>query len=116
MSTEPTPEEIAAAESLVEPMVYGQGGDAWEQMPSIKDIALRLRETQSALRAELAQAREDSARLDWLIKQGPPNASEGNWLTNETWELATMFANDDKNDADKRAIRAAIDFARKPSA
>lgn len=64
------------------------------------------------LRAELAEARRDKERLDWLIKQGPPGAADGIGLNEESWELAVCFAEDaDKKNTDQHAVRTAIDAA-----
>lgn len=62
----PTPEEIAAAESLVEPMV--SHGTEFERGPTINEIALRYRELVAAVvaRAERAEAALKRAR-DWGI-------------------------------------------------
>lgn len=62
---------------------------------------------------EVTRLREDKARLDWLIKQGPPGATEGEWLSEAAWDLATMFASEERT-TDAEAFRAAIDYAMSP--
>lgn len=52
----------------------------------------------------------DTDRLNWLIKQGPPGAAEGQGLNEETWDVATMHAGEGC-ETDAQAVRAAIDAA-----
>ncbi len=50
----------------------------------------------------------DSARLDWMIDQGPPGAAKGAGLNDEAWEAA--YAMDAISD-DHQCVRDAIDCA-----
>lgn len=63
------------------------------------------------LTKELDAAKADSERVDWLIKQGPPGATDGIGLSTESWEIATGFVTDEK-EGDQIVVRAAIDAAR----
>ena len=60
----------------------------------------------------------DTKRLDWLIKQGPPNAcDDGFGLSECLWEAATDHVDPDgkKNNKDRECIRDAVDAAMFPN-
>lgn len=59
------------------------------------------------------QAAADTARLDWLIKQGPPGAATEMGLTEESWESAAALVGAERGDTDAELVRAAIDDAMK---
>ena len=71
-------------------------------------LILRLEVENAQLRAQLAAALEDSARLDWLgIQVFSHRNEEGDWLSHE-WTISTSDEEISEND-----VRAAIDAARK---
>lgn len=55
----------------------------------------------------------DTDRLNWLIKQGPPGAAEGQGLNYDTWQSAYAHV-EGKIKKDSDAVRAAIDAAMNP--
>lgn len=67
------------------------------------------------LQSELREARRDTERLDWLIKQGPPGASD--WWGEAAWEQAITHAefSGPKTGTDALAMRAALDAAMTPT-
>jgi hypothetical protein len=62
---------------------------------------------------ELAELRKDKARLDWLIKQGPPGAAESIGLNEDAWQAACSAIRDDDGDGPTDAVlmRRTIDAA-----
>jgi len=57
----------------------------------------------------------DTQRLDWLIRKGPPGASDGIGLTRETWDAGESEINSKTVTklGDLHLIRLAIDRAMK---
>lgn len=70
----------------------------------------------AAAEKRLLEAEEDTRRLDFLIKAGPPGAAENIGLNAETWELACGESGGSGEDTDNRVVRVAIDKAMQPSA
>lgn len=66
-------------------------------------------ESQTALYASAGSA-TDTERLDWLIKQGPPEACEGAGLNEAAWDAAYGKLDGDHL-TDRQCLRAAIDAA-----
>ena len=67
---------------------------------------------------ELPELRRDKARLDWIIKQGPPGAAEGIGLNEEAWESACceVKGEGEIGNDDSVLMRRAIDAAMERSA
>ncbi len=92
-----------------------------ETITALTDEVELLRRDNRGLKIELENSRVfldehealklDKARLDWLIKQGPPGATDGPGLNGELWELGYCEVADYKRDSDNQCIRQAIDAA-----
>lgn len=63
------------------------------------------------IKRSLEELQADKARLDWLIKQGPPGAADGQGLNEEVWDVAATMVSDEVQ-TDAIAVRAAIDAAK----
>ena len=71
-----------------------------------------LYEERDSLKARLAAADWDTARLDWLIREGPPGAAPGSGLNEDLWDCAVgMIREEDDEPRDTELIRRAIDAA-----
>lgn len=70
-------------------------------------------ENYDELRAKIAELEKDKARLDWLIKQGPPSEDDEFGLSEEVWNVATEYADPDDRESstDNICVRKAIDAA-----
>ena len=79
-----------------------------DDLPALMDQCLNMLES---LQRDNAELLKDKERLSWLITQGPPGASQIDWLSEDAWELATCQVEDDSHD--QECMRKAIDAARK---
>lgn len=78
---------------------------------AVIDEATKLRSDISVAEKRIGELEKDKARLDWLIKQGPPGATEAFGLNEELWEHACCCVQDDdlKANTDQIVVRRAID-------
>lgn len=101
--------EMEAAEWAAKALAEAQTQEKIAQRLADLSAGRELEAVQRAaeLEAQLADARRDSARLDWLICASHDGTSD--YLSDAIWDDASKFYFDDKSTAE--CVRAAIDAA-----
>lgn len=110
-------DERDRAEEWADRLAYAIGGEAIGEHSSANNPWQNALEEAGNLKAENERLRgvadelaKDKERLDWLIKQGPPGATDGIGLNEYTWESACGVV-DDCCRTDSECVRLAIDAA-----
>ena len=91
---------------------FGDPKRVFQRVREIQDARMNAAKELIALRAKLEVAERDTARLDWLCKQGPPGAAPGSALNEDLWDSACgMIRDEDDHPLDTMLVRRAIDAA-----